>query len=137
LVQGLTRADLPAAGRAAADLAGLGSGLTPAGDDFLMGVMLALWSGADPARTRPACQALLSAAGPRTHRISRAWLRAAADGEAAEPWHALAQAMLGSRAAAVRRAADRILRQGHTSGADALTGYIVLANKTAPETGAA
>jgi hypothetical protein len=136
LVQSLARADLPAAGRAAAVLAGLGSGLTPAGDDFLVGVMLALWSTAEPAWARQCCQVLLEAAGARTHRISRAWLRAAADGEATEAWHALATAMLGSRAAAVQRAADRILRQGHTSGADALTGCLALANKTAPEIGA-
>jgi hypothetical protein len=136
LVRGLAAADLTAAGAAASELAGLGAGLTPAGDDFLVGGMLALWSSADSSQARRACQTLLDAAGPKTNRLSRAWLRAAAEGEAAEAWHGLVRAVIQGEAKAVRRAGEQIIRQGHTSGADALTGYVVISNKNGPEVGA-
>ena len=136
LIRGIASADLTAASEAAGQLAGLGVGLTPAGDDFLMGAMLALWSSADPSQARRTCRALLDAAGPKTNRLSRAWMRAAADGEAAEAWHGLVQAVIQDEKEAVRRAGQRIIRQGHTSGADALTGYVVIASKTAPGAGA-
>ncbi len=136
LARALAKADAGAAGRAADRLAGLGTGLTPAGDDFLVGSMLALWSAADPSWARQACRAMLQAAGDKTNRMSRAWLRAAADGEAAEAWHALVRAMVSGESAAVRQATERLLRQGHTSGADALTGYLVMLGKTAPGAGA-
>jgi len=133
----LGEGDLQVASAAAGELAGLGAGLTPAGDDFLMGAMLALWSVAEPAWAERASRSLLEAAAPRTHRISRAWLRAAAAGEAAEAWHALVAALIGGRERPLRQTVGRIARQGHTSGADALTGYVVTANKTAPVSGAA
>jgi len=136
LVRGLAGADLTAAGAAAGELAGLGAGLTPAGDDFLVGAMLALWSGADPSKARRVCQTLLDAAGPKTNRLSRAWMRAAAEGEAAEAWHGLVRAVIQGQAKAVRRAGQQIIRQGHTSGADALTGYVVIASKNGPDFGA-
>jgi hypothetical protein len=136
LSQALAAGDLPTAAAAAGRLAGLGEGLTPAGDDFLMGAMLALWSAADPAWSGPACQVLLEAAAPRTHRISRAWLRAAAVGEAAEAWHELIQMVIRDDAPSLRRVVARIARQGHTSGADALTGFLVTAMKKAPAIGA-
>ena len=136
LARGIANVDLTASSEAAGELAGLGAGLTPAGDDFLMGAMLALWSSADPSQARRICRALLDAAGPKTNRLSRAWMRAAADGEAAEAWHGLVQAVIQDEREAVRRAGQRIIRQGHTSGADALTGYVVIASKTAPGAGA-
>lgn len=137
LFQALGEGDLQGASAAAGELAGLGTGLTPAGDDFLMGAMLAVWSVAEPTWAERASRALLEAATPRTHRISRAWLRAAAAGEAAEPWHSLVRALIGGRQRPLRQAVGRIARQGHTSGADTLTGFVVTANKTAPVTGAA
>jgi len=136
LVRGLVAADLAAASGAAGELAGLGAGLTPAGDDFLVGAMLALWSSADPAQARQTCRVLLDVAGPKTNRFSRAWMKAAAEGEAAEAWHGLVQAVIHGQGEALRRAGQRIIRQGHTSGADALTGYVVIASKTAPGAGA-
>jgi len=136
LVRGLASVDLTAASGAAGELAGLGAGLTPAGDDFLVGAMLALWSSVDPSQARRTCRTLLDAAGPKTNRLSRAWMRAAAEGEAAEAWHGLVQAVIQGEGQAVRRAGHRIIRQGHTSGADALTGYVVIASKTAPGAGA-
>jgi len=62
--------------RAVAQLAGLGNGLTPAGDDFLGGVLLWAWL-AHP-RPRRFGEALLAEAAPCTTAYSAAFLQAAA-----------------------------------------------------------
>jgi hypothetical protein len=110
--------------RAAAGLAGLGIGFTPSGDDFLMGTMFALWATmpADVARRR--CRWLSVAAADRTTCASTAWLAAAARGEASEPWHRLFGALSADRIGSVRGAARRIIETGHTSGEDALIGFV-------------
>jgi hypothetical protein len=110
----------------AAKLAGLGSGLTPAGDDFLTGVMLWAWL----AHPTPGlfCQAIAKAAGPRTTTLSAAFLQAAARGECGAPWHgllaALAEAPTNKQAANIVAALQEILAYGATSGADSLTGFL-------------
>ena len=109
-----------------ARLAGLGGGLTPAGDDFLTGAMLWAWL-AHP-EPGPLCRAMSGAALPRTTTLSAAFLRAAARGECSAPWHALLaalgmgphQGMEARIAAAVRK----ILSHGATSGADTLAGFM-------------
>ena len=107
------------------EVAGRGPGLTPSGDDLLMGVMLAL--SAWPSLTRPGyasrvCNLLAESAGPRTTRISAAYLGAASKGWAADPWHALVRS-LTRQPEAVRDAVRRLTRIGETSGADSLTGF--------------
>jgi hypothetical protein len=110
---------------AAAAIAGLGPGLTPSGDDLLVGIMHAVtvWptlaTGAGGPRLRVR---IAEAATPRTTRISGAYLRAAAEGWAAEPWHRLV-AVLGGEAAGLDAVVAGVLRVGETSGADALTGF--------------
>ncbi|MDR7544695.1 MAG: DUF2877 domain-containing protein [Armatimonadota bacterium] len=109
----------------ASGVAGRGPGLTPSGDDLLAGVMHAItvWPHiAAPAGGVRAREALAAGAIGRTTRISAAYLRAAAGGLAAEPWHGLVRS-LDRSASAVKAAARRILAMGHTSGADALTGF--------------
>jgi hypothetical protein len=101
--------------------AGVGLGLTPAGDDFLMGVMLALWlSMKEP---DPYINALLAGARGRTGRLSTAFLEAAARGEAGQSWHHMAQAIAMADAQEIRQATAILLSAGHTSGADALLGF--------------
>lgn len=107
------RGDAAAAGAAAARLAGLGPGLTPAGDDMLTGVLFALWVWYP---SRPIMTAVIAHAVPRTTTLSAAFLHAAADGEAAEPWHDL----VAGHPDAVRR----LLAVGHTSGRDAWAGFV-------------
>jgi hypothetical protein len=46
-----------------------------------------------------------------------------------EAWHGLLAALRQGKAAEVRRAADRILGFGGTSGADALSGFLAVLNK--------
>jgi len=107
---------------AAANLSGLGGGVTPAGDDFLLGAVHALWITCPRDRVRELATGVVAAAGPRTNAVSLAWLRAAARGEAANEWHALFEAVLAGRP--IDQVARVLIRHGHTSGADALAGFV-------------
>lgn len=113
--------DSRAAQAAARALAGLGPGLTPAGDDYLAGVLLGLR--AIPWRPpRMSCAVLRAAAGT-TSELSIALLTAAARGEAALPWHGLVQALVRSDPLRARCWTDRIAQIGHSSGIWSLTGF--------------
>jgi hypothetical protein len=122
LVRGLAESDPQAVGRAAARLAGLGEGLTPAGDDFLAGALHALW-----ARRGEGAEALAAtvaaAAAPRTTTLSATWLASAARGQAAAPWRDLVAALASGREPAVEAALARVVSTGHTSGAASLAGF--------------
>jgi len=106
----------------AVQLAGLGGGLTPAGDDFLVGVMLWAWL-THPA-PQPLCQTVLEAAAPRTTTLSAAFLRAAARGECSASWHALLAALAEGTDTELAPAVEAVLAHGHTSGADTLAGFL-------------
>ncbi|MBL8095617.1 MAG: DUF2877 domain-containing protein [Anaerolineales bacterium] len=123
------RAEAPevlARGRAAplaSALLGLGPGLTPAGDDVLMGRLFALHAGLWTAGAGQVA-ALLAEAPSRTTRLSGAFLQAAAAGECSQSWQDLwptpSEPPDGSRADAIRV----ILSIGQTSGAAALWGFM-------------
>ncbi len=108
-------------------LAGLGSGLTPAGDDYLLGVIAALWLISDSERP----QEIASIAASKTMSLSAAFLRAARDGEFIEPWHMLTQALTLESEGAIHQAINTITQFGASSGADALAGFagVLLSNK--------
>ncbi len=124
---------------AAAKLAGWGPGLTPSGDDYLVGAMLALWYLAPDDVERPEfsntldsgfslsasilCSWITRAAAPRTNRISRAFLKAARDGLADARWHTLLETLAAGDGSAVQQAARSILDFGATSGLDTLIGF--------------
>lgn len=103
-------------------MAGLGGGLTPAGDDFLMGVMLRAWL-AHP-EPEAFCQELAKSAAPRTTTLSAAMLRAAARGECSAAWHDLLAALDYGSDEQLAVAVRRVLAYGHTSGADTLAGFL-------------
>lgn len=123
LSQGLAQADEAACRAAAFKLAGLGSGLTPMGDDVLMGAIYALWASQPAATAQRLAKAVVETAVPRTTLLSAAWLRAAAQGEAAQPWHDLVTALSENDSPAIATAVRRILATGHTSGTAALAGF--------------
>jgi len=102
-------------------LAGLGPGGTPAGDDFLVGVMAAIWLLGD----ETAAPAVAETAAPRTSALSAAFLRGAGRGEFIEPWHALLEALAAADLEQVEQAAMRVESFGASSGADALDGFIL------------
>ena len=103
-------------------MAGLGSGLTPGGDDFLTGVMLWAWL-AHPAPV-DFCRTAAAAAAGHTTTLSAAFLRAAARGECSFAWHTLLEAASQGADAQVTQAVEDVLAHGATSGADALGGFM-------------
>ena len=67
-------------------------------------------------------EAITSKAAPRTNAVSGEWLRAAARGDAGVDWHLLAHAIATKRG--VEKTMIRLLHRGHTSGADAMAGFL-------------
>lgn len=114
--------------KGAATLAGLGTGLTPAGDDFLVGLMLYTWL-AHPT-PGPVCRAIFEAAANRTTMLSRSFLSSASAGDCAEPWHDLFQALDSGSDVSLGSAVNRIASTGGTSGGDALAGFLWMGLKT-------
>jgi hypothetical protein len=111
-------------------LIGCGPGLTPAGDDLVVGLLAGLrcTRGDDPARDRflRALGAGVTAAAAATGEISRACLRQALVGEVAEPLAKLAGAIAGGAPPLeVEAAAGRALSVGHTSGGDGVAGLLL------------
>ncbi|WP_214416074.1 DUF2877 domain-containing protein [Sphaerisporangium fuscum] len=123
LAEGCAEGSLATAITAAEQLMGLGPGLTPSGDDMLAGLLVALrllgaatgvsravwladWLAATVAFDAPA----------RTTPISSTLLQCAARGQGCSDALAVLRAIAGERPLAP--AAHRLLRLGHTSGAD-------------------
>ena len=102
-------------------LAGLGPGGTPAGDDFLVGVMAAIWLLGDEAVP----PIMADTAAPRTAAVSAAFLRAAGRGEFIASWHTLLEVLAAGDTDRVEKAAKRVESFGASSGADALDGFIL------------
>lgn len=131
MLVGASRAcDIAAASEAFSRLVGLGEGTTPAGDDYLVGHFAALWScvGEDEGRAtfvaRLGARLKVFAAG--THRISRVFLEAAAEGEVSERLVRLAaQVAAGATPRAIDIAAANALDIGHSSGANGTLGLLL------------
>ncbi|MBU1909781.1 MAG: DUF2877 domain-containing protein [Verrucomicrobia bacterium] len=120
-------------------LKGCGLGLTPAGDDFLAGVLIGLhlaWVGrvGPTRRSDGLSQAALPieiilAAALGDNVLSAAFLELAHEGRVNEAMKQLIITLTGKKAENVRAAADRVLAQGETSGADVLTGLVLAMQK--------
>jgi hypothetical protein len=106
---------------AASDLLGLGEGLTPAGDDCLVGALAVLRATDHPALggAPHRLTAIGRAARDRTTAVGREFVVHALAGRFSEPVLALLRARSAHAAAA---AAARLAVLGATSGADTLTG---------------
>lgn len=114
---------------AAAGLAGLGPGLTPSGDDLLLGFAAGLraCAGQDPRRRSflTCVNRALRAAASCTGEISRAYLLQAAQGRFASSLVRLLRAIdRAEQGASLQRAAEDVLRSGHTSGQDTAAGLL-------------
>jgi hypothetical protein len=125
-----TRAlDAAATEKAMSGLVGLGDGLTPEGDDYLIGYFAGLWAcgGADRSRANfvLALSGWLKRIALCAGKTSRVYLEAAADGEVSERLFDLANSVAGgSDSAAVNRAAAAALAVGHSSGACGVCGFL-------------
>ena len=120
--QTLAQANKPKLETAVAQLAGLGPGFTPAGDDFLLGLLLGLWATQPEAEVVELAKIVMETAVPQTTKLSVAWLKTAAVGEATLPWHELVDALLAGNA--WQMPVKRILGTGATSGIAALMGFL-------------
>src|SRR3954470_13416513 len=106
-------------------LIGLGPGLTPSGDDYLGGMLIALHA----FERRAQAQGLWRWLEPRLKRtsaISAAHVTAAAAGEGHEALHACLVALC-DRSADWTRTLEEVAKVGHVSGWDALAGIAAVA----------
>lgn len=125
LVDALEARDAFAACRAAEGLVGLGWGLTPSGDDLLVGLLAALWGRAlkGPQRAvRDALAACVRRAAVATGDVSACYLHHAAAGRVTERLRALAAALVGG--GDLEPAMASALAVGSTSGADGVLGLL-------------
>lgn len=121
LARALAARDADRVAAAALGLVGFGEGLTPAGDDCLVGALAAVHRlAAGWLAARPALRARLAeAAVGRTTAIAREFLLHALEGRFAEP---VLQVLAAGSEEAAGRAASRLVAMGATSGADTLAG---------------
>lgn len=111
--------------REAADrLVGLGPGLTPSGDDFLGGAVIALAMAGRTEEAAALAAPVLEAAARATNRISAAHLDAAARGFGADALHLALDAMARGDDRALAAALRGLDAIGHSSGWDAMAGAV-------------
>jgi len=121
--------DIEPAERKAIRLIGWGEGLTPAGDDFLVGLMSGLGALADNSPVRrdflKHFSGSIVAQLARTTLIAAHYLRLGAQGHFAANVHRLRSALLSANdIAVVRQCVDDALTLGATSGSDLVTGMV-------------
>ena len=109
-------------------LLGLGVGLTPSGDDYLLGYMAV-----SPIKIRNQLASFISDNLVKTTQVSRLYLEEAIDGKFAEPIRNLCQAISSSDATLVESATTELLAHGATSGQDIITGMCDAWNKNNKE----
>jgi hypothetical protein len=113
---------------AALRVLGLGSGLTPSGDDFLGGIFFALahsscaaWSSHMPALQANICKAC----GAATNPISAALLTSNMTGASYGELHDMLDALESNDSRFIASAVQALLRLGSSSGADLLAGLLL------------
>lgn len=120
--------DCVAAAQALEQLAGLGPGLTPSGDDFIVGYLAALHCrGSREPLLRKFLDGLtapLTRLAAAANLISRQFLLNAVEGEFSESLAQLVLAVQADDEPRLRDSAERLVRVGHSSGADSLVGVM-------------
>ena len=120
--------DAALAMKALEQLSGLGPGLTPSGDDFIVGYLAGLHS---RCRCEPVLRPFLSGltaplvrlAGA-SNSISRQFILNAVEGEVAQGLAQLVAAIAAHEERLVRETAERVACVGHSSGCDSLLGLL-------------
>lgn len=121
LAAGLMDGDVARTTRAVSSLIGLGPGLTPSGDDLLVGLLAGLEATGHPLLAVLATTIASQAPGGTTS-VGASALRNAARGQFAERLHDVLVAVARPDAAGLPRAIERGMACGSTSGADTLVG---------------
>ena len=117
------------------NLLGAGGGLTPSGDDCIVGVLVALHALGKRGVAASVASVVARQAPHRTTRLSAAHLDAACAGEAVEPLHRVIEAI--ATGTSPEPSLDALEGYGHGSGFDALAGVLLAAGAVAqnPEPG--
>jgi hypothetical protein len=116
-----------ALGNEAVQLIGLGPGLTPSGDDYFGGVLVALrWLGRG-AQADSLWRWLEPRLAGQTSAISAAHLAAAASGEVHEALHELLENLAAWQPPDLHPGLSKLDAVGHSSGWDALAGIVAVA----------
>lgn len=129
LLQATHRFDLLAAS-VARELVGLGAGLTPTGDDLLVGYLAGLWCTLRGDRQRLQFVSNLGKIilhpSHQTTDISRTFLEHASQGQVSSLLVDLAQAIrTGADSDRLLNSAETAMQVGHTSGMDTVTGFLL------------
>ena len=124
VLAGLDVGDHQQAVEAAQSLIGLGDGLTPSGDDFIVGLCAALRVAGHPCAEAFAAGCVRSARG-RTTLVAETFLMHAARGEYSERVHTLLDAFFHSSPDALPNQVAEALGWGYSSGADLLLGVLL------------
>ncbi|HLV99802.1 MAG TPA: DUF2877 domain-containing protein [Ktedonobacterales bacterium] len=130
LLDGVIHQNHQAMRQGASTLTGLGPGLTPSGDDLLIGFMAATSVlnaplGLSSDFYQRLHMELLTIARGRTNKLSITWMEYARQGEVAEHLGHLFHALVGDNARLLEDAALTVLKSGATSGGDLLAGIIL------------
>lgn len=109
----------------AADLVGLGPGLTPSGDDFLVGLFAVIHLENSPCSIyKPLCESVIKMIQPLTNEISYTTLKKAAYGQVRESICSFIHAILYGTEAESIEALRKVLAIGSSSGTDIALGLI-------------
>ena len=118
-------------GDAVRDLIGLGVGLTPSGDDFLGGALLALRALRHDVVADRLSDWLLPLLPARTGAVSAAHLACAAAGRGGEAVHAALEALSAMDGGGAEAAIGILAGYGHSSGWDILAGMVIVLHEFA------
>lgn len=105
-------------------LLGLGPGLTPSGDDFVGGIMIALHIAGHSEISDQLWRSVSEVVVERTHPIARAHLEGASKGMGSAAVHHVLNAVLEGRNGDLAEHINSIDQLGHTSGWDIIAGAI-------------
>ena len=124
LLSALAHVDISLSKSIASQIAGAGIGLTPAGDDFILGALYATWIIHPLEAARHIANEVVNTAAALTTSLSASWLQSAGRGEAGIRWHEFFSALVHNNPRQIRFTMDQILAIGATSGNEALAGFI-------------
>ncbi len=108
----------------ATGLVGWGPGLTPLGDDLLIGFLLASYLFKPIKVAKADGKNLVAAVKGRTTTLSEAFLLVASEGKCGRDWHDLFRGMVTDDLSLQKQAIQEIISTGHSSGSAALAAFL-------------
>ena len=127
LVASAKRCDVHASIDAAEKMIGLGPGLTPTGDDFLVGFLAGLWSTTGKEQGQltfiDSFGKALKEVSKQTNELSRTYIYHAARGQFSSSLSNLSEAISTGRD--IESATQKAIQVGHSSGMDSVTGLLI------------